>query len=108
MTLYIVRRLLYVVPLVLGVALIVSLIFNSGLFGDPAATILGKHADAESISQLRQDLGLDEPWYVQYWEYLKSLVAFDFGRSHHYKVRISEMLAKGALPSLSLSSTRSK
>src|SRR5262245_3776255 len=102
MTLYIVRRLLYVIPLVLGVALVVSLIFNSGLFGDPAATILGKHAEAEAIAKLRTDLGLDKPWYSQYWDYLSSLATFDFGRSHQYKIRITEMLARGAVPSLSI------
>lgn len=102
MTVYVVRRLLYLVPLVLGVALVVSLIFNGGLFGDPAATILGKHATAEAIAQLRTDLGLDKPWYAQYWDYLSDLAAFDFGRSHQFKLRISEMITRGAIPSLSI------
>ena len=102
MTAYVIRRLLYVIPLVLGVALIVSLIFNSGLFGDPAVTILGKHANAEAVARLHEDLGFNKPWYAQYWDYLKSLAALDFGRSHQFKLRISEMLTRGAIPSLSI------
>jgi peptide/nickel transport system permease protein len=102
MTGYVVRRLLYVIPLVLGVALIVSLIFNSGLFGDPAQTMLGKHATADAIEKLREDMGLNKAWYEQYWDYLQSLWTLDFGRSHQYKVRISEMLVRGAVPSLTI------
>lgn len=102
MTLYIIRRLLYVIPLVLGVALIVSLIFNSGLFGDPAVAMLGKHAKPEALARLQEDLGLNKAWYEQYWDYLKNLASLDFGRSHVYKVRVSEMLMRGAIPSLSI------
>lgn len=102
MTAYIVRRLLYVVPLVLGVALIVSLIYNSGLFGDPASKMLAKHATPEQIAQVRHALHLDRPWYQQYWDFLGDLVSFDFGRSSQYHVKVSEMIVRGAGPSLSI------
>ena len=90
MTAYIVRRLLYMIPLILGVALIVSVIYNSGLFGDAASQMLAKHAKPEEIAQLRHDLHLDLPWYRQYWEFLGDIAALDFGRSSQYHVKVSE------------------
>lgn len=102
MTAYIVRRLLYIVPLVLGVATIVFLIFDSGILGDPASKLLGKHASKEMVEALREDLGLNKPFFERYGDFLKSVVTLDFGRSLQYRTRISEMLARGIGPSLSL------
>jgi peptide/nickel transport system permease protein len=101
-TLFILRRLLYTIPLVIGVALVVFLIFHSGVFGDPVAKMLGKAATAQKIAELRHDLGYDDPWYQQLWSYLTQVFTFDFGRSYQYKVKITEMLARGAVPSLSI------
>jgi peptide/nickel transport system permease protein len=81
---YIFRRLLYVVPVVLGVCAIVFLLFN--IFSpDPALIMLGKHATASQILEIRKDLGLDEPWPIQYWNIVKSAFTFDFGRSWSIK-----------------------
>jgi peptide/nickel transport system permease protein len=99
---YIFRRLLYVVPVVLGVCAIVFLLFN--IFSpDPALIMLGKHATASQILEIRKDLGLDEPWPIQYWNIVKSAFTFDFGRSWSTKQEISEMIKAGAIPSLTLS-----
>jgi peptide/nickel transport system permease protein len=101
-TAYIVRRLLYLIPLILGVALIVSVVYSSGLFGDAASKMLSKHAKAEDVVALRHALHLDLPWYRQYWDFLGDIVRFDFGRSSQYHVKVSEMIARGAGPSLSI------
>lgn len=99
---YVLRRLLYVVPLVAGVSVIVFLIFDSGILGDRAASQLGKHASAESLAQLRADLGLDRPLHERFWNYAKDLATLDFGRSTSTKIPITEIVAKSVWPSISL------
>ncbi len=102
MTAYIVRRLLYTIPLVFGVALIVWLIFDSGMLGDPVTKLLGKNASPAKVAQLREDLGMNDAPPVRFGRFLKGIVTLDFGRSRQYKVPISEMILRGMGPSLSL------
>ncbi len=49
--------------------------------GDPAQIILGEYATEEAAAALRVKLGLDQPLYVQYWDYISSMALGDFGRS---------------------------
>ncbi len=102
MTAYIIRRLIYTIPLVIGVSLIVWAIFDSGVLGDPAATQLGKAATPESIARLHEQLGYNDPAYVRFGNFLWKNVTLDFGRSRNYKVNIIEMIVRGMGPSLSL------
>lgn len=74
------RRLLWAVPLVLGVSLVVFLL-ASLVPGDPARTILGESATPESVAALRSSLGLDRPWYEQYLSWLGGLAHGDLGTS---------------------------
>jgi peptide/nickel transport system permease protein len=99
---YIIRRLLYTIPLVIGVSLIVWAVFDSGVLGDPAAKMLGKAATPEKIAQLHEQLGYDQPAYARFWDFLIKNVTFDFGRSRNYKIDIVEMIVRGMGPSLSL------
>lgn len=83
MTRYIIKRLLFMVPVLLGVTLLVFLIFHLTP-GDPARVLLGEMgqgASPEAIEALRHQLGLDRPWYVQYGDFLFKAVQGDFGRS---------------------------
>ena len=98
---YVVRRLLYVIPVLLGVCLIIFLIFNV-VAPDPAQIMLGKHASATQIADLRKELGLDRAWYLQYVDIVKSSFTFDFGRSWNTKQEIIEMIKAGAIPSLTV------
>lgn len=102
MAAYVLRRLLYLIPLVFGVSLVVFAIFDLGLFGDPVAAKLGKYATPEAIARLRHDMGFDRAWYVRFGEQLWRTVTFEFGRSSQYKVPISEILRRGAIPSLTI------
>src|SRR5918997_2125201 len=77
---YIVRRLIAVIPVLIGLS-IVLFAFIHLLPGDPARTILGQHATAESLARLRAILGLDQPLYVQYLDYIGDLFRGDFGSS---------------------------
>ncbi|KGR89953.1 peptide ABC transporter permease [Ureibacillus massiliensis 4400831 = CIP 108448 = CCUG 49529] len=77
---YIGRRCLQLIPVLLGMTFIVFLIIRA-IPGDPARVILGQQASAELIEALRKQLGLDNPWYIQYFEYLKGLLTGDLGES---------------------------
>ena len=97
---YIIRRLLYVIPVLLGVCMLIFVLFNV-VAGDPTAVLLGKHATATQMAELRHELGIDRPWFVQYFDIVKSAFTFDFGRSWATKQEISHMIRSGAIPSLS-------
>ncbi|MEO4055466.1 ABC transporter permease [Solibacillus sp. CAU 1738] len=77
---YIGKRLLHLIPVLLGMTFIVFLIIRA-IPGDPAQVILGQQASAESIAALRDKLGLNNPWYVQYFDYLKGILTGDLGES---------------------------
>ena len=77
---YIGRRLLQLIPVLLGMTFIVFMIIRA-IPGDPAQVILGQQASEEAIKALRTNLGLDNPWYIQYFDYLKGLVTGDLGES---------------------------
>lgn len=98
---YIVRRLLYAIPILLGTTFILFVIFNI-VPGDPALQLAGKHATVESLATIRAELGLDKPWYLQYFDLLKQLLSFDFGRSYATKMKITDMIREGAGTSFSL------
>ena len=98
---YIIRRLLYVVPVLLGVCFLIHLLFNV-VSPDPTLIILGKHATVKQMAELRAELGLDEPFLVQYVDVVKSAFTFDFGRSWSTKQQIGEMIKQGAIPSLTV------
>ncbi len=99
---YILRRLLYVIPVILGVCAIIFLIFNV-VAPDPALIILGKHATAEQVIEIREQLGLNRSMWLQYFDIVKSAFTFDFGRSWSTKQEIIEMIKAGAIPSATLS-----
>ncbi|MAV91001.1 MAG: peptide ABC transporter permease [Bdellovibrionaceae bacterium] len=98
---YTIRRILYVIPILFGVTLVCFLLFNVA-GGDPAAQAAGKYATVEQIESIRAELGLNQPIYLQYLDYLKQILTFDFGRSWSTKQKISEMFWSGVGPSLSV------
>ncbi|MBN19666.1 MAG: peptide ABC transporter permease [Bdellovibrionaceae bacterium] len=101
MTAYILKRIIYTVPIVFGVALIMFSLFHL-VGGDPTYQMLGKHADAKMIADLRSELGLDQSYFNQFLLYLKQIMTFDFGRSFSTRQKISEMILSGLTPSFSL------
>ena len=92
MAAYILRRLWQMVPTLLGVVLLVFILFN--LFGaDPSVILAGQNATQAQIAAIRQQLGLDQPLYVQFWIYLKSILTFDWGRSWATNEAVSNLFA---------------
>ncbi len=98
---YIIRRLLYLIPVLLGVSFIIFVLFNL-VSGDPTAVLLGKNATAKQMMELREQLGLNKPLFDQYLDVVKSAFTFDFGRSWATKQEISHMIIQGAYPSMAL------
>lgn len=98
---YVTRRLLYAIPVLLGICLLVFLLFN--VFStDPTLIMLGKHASVKQMAELRHELGLDRHWFLQYFDIVKSAFTFEFGRSWNTKQDIFYMIKQGAVPSLTL------
>ena len=100
---YIVRRLLWVVLLLFLVSLLTFVVFYTFPSADPAQLRAGRQPNPELVEQIRHNLGLDQPWYVQYWRYMKALVLhFDLGRSYHYNVPVGHEIASHVGPTASL------
>lgn len=101
MFVFLVRRILGSIPVIFGVALVVFILFNI-VGGDPALQMVGKHATLQQIADIRREYGLDKPLYMQFFQYLKEVLTFNFGRSYATRQQISEMIYNGIGPSLSL------
>ena len=69
---YSIRRVLMLIPVLLGMSIVVFSIIRA-IPGDPALTILGEKASPKAIEDLREVLGLNNPWYIQYFDYLKQM-----------------------------------
>ncbi len=80
MHLFILRRLLQAVPLLLGVATLIFVILQLAP-GDPTSIYFSPDVDPEVIELMRRNLGLDQPLHVQYWRWLTSFLQGDFGHS---------------------------
>ena len=77
---FIVRRLLLLVPILIGLSILVF-IWIRALPGGPAEALLGERATPEAIAQIERDYGLNKPIQVQYWEYVKTTASGDLGTS---------------------------
>jgi peptide/nickel transport system permease protein len=76
MLIYIVRRLLWVVVLLFVITLLTFVIFNVLPAGDPAALRAGRQPSAELIASIREQLGLDDPYPVQFVRYIGQILPF--------------------------------
>ncbi len=85
---YSIKRIFSLIPVLLGLTLIVFFMIRA-IPGNPAQIILGQLATKEAIAELTQQLGLDQPWYIQYFNYLGGLLTGDLGESIRTKSAIS-------------------
>jgi peptide/nickel transport system permease protein len=86
---FVVRRLLLLVPILIGLSLLVFLWIRA-LPGSPAESLLGERATEESVAQIRDQYGLDDPFYAQYWRYLQTILDGDLGTSISSRRPITE------------------
>ena len=98
---YILRRLWQMLPTMAGVVVLVFLLFN-WVGGDPAYILAGKMSNAEAIANIRQQLGVDQPYYVQLGIFVKQIVTFDFGNSWATGEAVSRIIATRLGPSLTV------
>ena len=91
---YIFKRILFIIPVLLGIVIIVfSLLYFGG--GDPTISILGENATPEAQAQIREELGLDDPYIVRLGNYLLDLLHGDLGDSYRSKRPVmDEILAR--------------
>jgi peptide/nickel transport system permease protein len=101
MTAYIIRRVWQMIPTLLGVILLVFILFN-WVGGDPAYVLAGKISSAEQIENIRRQLGVDQPFYVQLWIFIKQVLTADFGASWSTNEAVSHIMATRLGPSLTV------
>jgi peptide/nickel transport system permease protein len=77
---FVIRRLLQLIPILLGLSILLFAWLRL-LPGGPASALLGERATPERIAAINRAYGLDQPIWVQYWRYLKQIVRLDFGDS---------------------------
>jgi ABC-type dipeptide/oligopeptide/nickel transport system permease component len=91
MLLYVARRLLLAVPVLLGVSILVFLILHLTP-GNPALVVAGPDAPPEVVKEVERALGLDQPLYAQYGRYLGRILRGDFGRSIRSREQVLDRL----------------
>ena len=98
---YVVRRLSQFVPTLFGVILLVFVLFN-WVGGDPAYLLAGRMPNPEQIENIRRQLGIDQPYYVQLWIFVKQVATGDFGTSWATNERVSDIFTTRLGPSLTV------
>lgn len=88
---YVLKRLLMIIPVLIGVTFFVYMVLSLAP-GDPVQTILGDKATEEAQEQLRAELGLDKPILVQYANYMWDAIHGDFGTSYKNQVPVMEQV----------------
>lgn len=101
MYVYLFKRVLAVIPVLLVVAVIVFMMLRLTP-GDPAAIIAGDAATSQDIENIREKLGLDQPIAVQFGIWVGNMLTGDFGESFYYKRPVSSMIADRVGPTVGL------
>ena len=98
---YILKRLLLLIPVLLGISVIVFLIMAL-IPGDPALAILGAYATPENVAKLNADLGLNKPLVQQYFIWLGNMLTGDLGRSYNLNRPVLDEVLERLGPTLLL------
>ncbi|MGG0643428.1 ABC transporter permease [Sporosarcina gallistercoris] len=86
---YIGKRLFQLIPVLLGMTFVVFMMIRA-IPGNPAQVILGQQATPEAVAALNAKLGLDQPWYIQFFSYLKGLFTGDLGESMRTRLPVAD------------------
>lgn len=92
MTRSILKRILQAVIVLIGVALLIFIMLRI-IPGNAIVTMMGEHADAATINRMTAELGLDQPFYVQFWKYITGALTGDFGTSYSLNRSVSSLMA---------------
>jgi peptide/nickel transport system permease protein len=100
---YIIRRLLWVIVLLIVVSAVTFIVFYVLPSADPAVLRAGRSPNPALIASIRHNLGLDKPIYVQYWRYMKNVVLhFNFGYSYQFSQPVRTMIFQRLPATISL------
>ncbi len=89
----ILRRILVMIPQILILSLLVFLMAQI-MPGDPFTGLITPDMDPATIEKLREAAGLNNPWYVQYWDWITNAIQGDFGKSYTYKIPVAELIGQ--------------
>lgn len=89
MTTYILKRLVQVIPVLLGITIVAFVLVR--LTGDPATIMLPPETPKETVEAFRREYGLDQPVYIQYLQFIGGALTGDFGKSLRYKEPVSSL-----------------
>jgi peptide/nickel transport system permease protein len=98
---YTLRRLLAIIPVLFIVSIIVFMIVHLTP-GNPAFIILGEDSSPEAVEQLEQQLGLDKPIVVQYFDWLRNIFVGDLGQSVYSEQQVTQIIEERIGPTFSL------
>jgi peptide/nickel transport system permease protein len=98
---FILRRILQAAVVMVAVAYIAFVLFQ--YVGDPIVFLLGQDAKPDQIRELRSALGLDRPFYVQFWHFLANAVQGEFGLSLRQGAKVSRLIGERLPATLELS-----
>src|SRR5437764_5589796 len=100
---FIVRRLLWVIVLLVAVTFLTFVIFYLFPSAGPAALRAGRQPTPALIAQIRHNLGLDKPFFIQYWDYMKRVVLhFDLGYSYQNNIEVKTQIFQRLPATISL------
>src|SRR3978361_162815 len=91
MLVYLVKRLIVSIVVLLGIAFATFLMIHL-IPGDPARIQLGIHATPQAVERLHHEWGLDRSWPEQFWLYLGNIVTFNFGQSTAFSTGVAELI----------------
>ncbi|UGA37134.1 ABC transporter permease [Chromobacterium haemolyticum] len=101
MSAFIIRRILQMIPTLLGVMLLVFTLFTL-VGGDPSLVLAGKHLTPDVLANIRSQLGLDKSLPEQFWLFVKQVLTLDFGTSWSTQQPVSDIIGSRVGPSLTL------
>ncbi|HTK95942.1 MAG TPA: ABC transporter permease [Terriglobales bacterium] len=101
MAAYTLRRLWQFIPTLAGVVLLVFFLFN-WIGGDPAYLLAGKISNPATIENIRRQLGVDQPYWVQLWIFVKQIASGDFGVSWNTNEPVANIFRSRLGPSLTV------
>ena len=100
---YIIRRLLWVIVLLIIVSMVTFVIFYAFPSADPAVLRAGRSPSPALIAHIRHTLGLDQPLYVQYWRYIENIILhFNFGYSYQFSLPVTTLIFQRLPATISL------
>lgn len=97
----ILQRLVQAVIVLTGVVLLTFVMLRI-VPGNPIETMMGEHANAETIRRMTAEMGLDQPLYIQFFQYVSSAVRGDFGTSYSMGKPVNELLSRAFVNTLTL------